>query len=496
MGVYTNSIRGKNMINSPLTILDNTGCFFRSESNYLVIGDALAGYAGINTSHHKLKIPYLCKNKDKYELGIGSIDAKSDKIILNREKILSSSDNNQAVNFGDSSGNYLYCFANSLSFRTGLNNLVQAEGSFDVSDWKATYLIDVSKENATATLPPASSARSLVLEFQTSEGQYAASIVDNNFQIITTLSSNSYCKLISTGSSWLELKTNPNTQSFNSLSEPGSFDILNTISSSASGSVQYNNGTSISGSQLYVDSLNQKLLLGNRTENLASIILSTNGNSSNIFNNTRTSSDFIVKGSGDKSFWFLNSGKVGINVPTTAPPESVSTLHIINTACGEGIRLENRNQCSPANLTLYHKPSTVPVNNSIVSTINLSAKNSSNNQIEFVQLRARALSAIANSSSGEFAIAVDRSGSLTEAVLVNPNMTSLISNTNRINISSSGIDLIGDVRMSSIKLAGPVISGQILMSNSNGNLVLTSPNNSSIIDLLDPGVIVFTGVCT
>lgn len=482
------------MINSPLTILDNTGCFFRSESNYLVIGDALAGYAGINNSHHKLKIPYLCKNKDKYELGIGSIDAKSDKIILNREKILSSSDNNQAVNFGDSSGNYLYCFANSLSFRTGLNNLVQAEGSFDVSDWKATYLIDVSKENATATLPSANSTRSLVLEFQTSEGQYAASIVDNNRQIITTLSSNSYSKLISTGSSWLELKTNPNTQSFNSLSESGSFDILNTISSSASGSVQYNNGTSITGSQLYINSLNHKLLLGNNTENLASIILSTNGNSSNIFNNTRTSSDFIVNGSGDKGLFFACEGRLGVNIPSGSRPQTV--LHLINNACQEGIRLENRNQCYPSNLTLYHKPSTVPPNNSIVGTINLSAKNSSNNQIEFVQLRARALSAIANNTSGEFAIAIDRSGSLTEAVVVNPNMTSLISNTNRINLSSSGIDLIGDVRMSSIKLSGPAISGQILMSNSNGNLVLTSPNNSSIIDLLDPGVIVFTGVCT
>jgi hypothetical protein len=260
-------------------------------------------------------------------------------------------------------------------------------------------------------------------------------------------------------------------------------------------SLQYNVGGSLSGSNLYIG-LNNKLLLGSPVEQNSRVILPTSGSDPVIFNNLRTDSDFIVKGSGDKSFWFLNSGKVGINVPTSALPESVSTLHIINTACGEGIRLENRNQCSPANVTLYNRPQQLPDAGSIVSTINLSSKNSLNQQIEFAQVRGRALSSVTNATSGEFSVAINRINDQIEVLTANAEQTNIIAGTNRLKVSTSGIDLIGNVRLSSLKWNLPSSSGQILISDGNGNLFLTNASNTPIIDLLDGDIVVFTGVCT
>lgn len=481
------------MINSPLTILDNTGCFFRSEGDSLVLGAALAGYSGISTSHNGLYIPYLCRSRDQYEVGTGIIEVNNSIILLRRIEILSSSSGKNPIVFADSPTNHFYCFANSLSFRTGLNNLVSVEGNFEVSEWRATYLIDISNKPSISKLPPPDKVKSLVVEFQTTDGSYSSTIVDDK-NIIATLSSNTYCKLISTGSSWLRLNVIQKSDDKIEALSTQSFSAQNTLTPSESGSVQYNDGTYITGSNIYIDNVNNKILLGNRLESLAHTILSTSGNNSNIFNNTRAGSDFIVRGSGDKNLFFGHEGRLGVNIPSGSRPQTV--LHLVNNACQEGIRLENRNQCYPSNLTLYHKPSTVPANNSIIGTINLSAKNSSNNQIEFAQLRARALSANATSTSGEFAIAVDRSGVLSESLIINANSSSLITNSNRINVSTSGIDLIGQVRLSSLRWSGVASSGQILMSDSSGNLILTNPNNSSIINLLDPGVIVFTGVCT
>ena len=168
-------------------------------------------------------------------------------------------------------------------------------------------------------------------------------------------------------------------------------------------------------------------------------------------------------------------------VPTTVSPDSLSTLHVVNTLCGEGIRLENRNQCSPANITLYHKPSTVPTNNDIVSTINLSSKNSTNNQVDYAQIRSRALNATSPSTSGEFSIAVNNtSNNLVEIFKVN----------------RDGCYVSGVISASSFKLSVPTTSGNILMSDNSGNIMLTSVVNTPIINLIDGGVVVFTGVLT
>lgn len=482
------------MINSPIRLLDNTGCLVYSENDHFMVVGTIAGFDNFNCKdHNNTTFPYLCKNKTDYEIGIGKIVCQEDKIIINKERIISSSKNSKFIIFSKTDTNYLYCFANSINFNTAFNNLIEISDNYVANNCKATYIVDISSKDIAVTLPEASLNHSLAIEFQTSTGDYSLDIYDSNNLLVVTLFANHYCKLISSGKSWIKMNTTNN--SINTLSSAtAGFSTMNTLAAGGSGSLQYNAGQYLAGSDIYIDNVNNQLLFGSTTSSNATSIIPFSGVSSTIFNNLRGASDFIVRGSGDKSLFFGHEGRLGINIPSGSRPQT--SLHIINNACQEAIRLENRNQCYPANLTLYHKPSTLPENNSTAATINLSGKNSSNNQIEYVQLRSRILSANAVSTSGEFAIATEKLGNRIESIITNADKTNIIAGTNSISVSTSGIQLSGDVSISSLKWPTSNISGQLLMSDGNNNIVLTSPNDSSIIDLLDAGIVVFTGVCT
>ncbi len=483
------------MINSPLYILDNTGCYFYSENDYFVTEYALSGYSGLNKGHLGLNIPYLCKSRNGYEIGLGQIDSVNDKIIVKRIKVLLSSDNNNTVNFGSDASNALYSFANSYSFRTGFNNLIEKNTDFIADNTLATYLVDISNQDITTKLPDAKHNQSLVLEFKTSSGKYNLYIncTDNNN--ISILNQNSYAKFISTGQRWVELSKNEEISP--QIFSAQQFQALNMLTNSplvgTSGSIQFNDNGDFGDTNIYVGN-NNKILFGSTDEVQAYAVLPTSGNFPTIFNQQNTASDFIVRGSGDKSLFFGYDGRLGINIPSGSRPQT--SLHIINNSCQESIRLENRNQCYPANLTLYHKPSTVIADNSLVGTISLSAKNSSNNQTEYSQLRSRALSYVSTSVSGEFSIAVNKNNVLIESIVTNPDYTLIKGSNSNIHISSSGINLNGPVKLSSLKWGTTITSGLFLVSDGNNNLVLTPIANTPIMDLLDGEIIAFTGACT
>jgi len=480
------------MINSPLYVLDNTGCHFYSENDYFVAEYALSGYFGLNKNYSGKYISYLCKSRNAYEIGLGQIDTINDKVILRRVKILLSSDNNNPITFAADASNALYSFANSYNFKTGFNNLIEKNINFNVDNIQSSYLVDITQNDIIATLPEAKNNQSLIIEFKTNGGDKTLYIHCNSHITISSLNGNNYAKFISTGKEWVELyrTNNPGYVA----QQNTNFSALATLSS-PSGSIQYNNGSNdIDGSNIYYNTITKKLLFGSSNENNATSIIPSSGSSSVVFNNNNIGADFIVKGSGDKNLYFGYEGRLGINIPVGSRPQT--SLHIINNSCQESIRLENRNQCYPSNFTLYHKPSTAISNNEIIGTINLSAKNSSNNQTEYVQLIARALSYTSTASSGEFAIAVNKNNSLIESIITNSDHTLIKGSTNSIKVSSSGIDLSGPVRLSSLKWTGSSISGLFLVADGSGNLVLTPIANTPIIDLLDGEVVSFTGACS
>jgi hypothetical protein len=501
------------MNNKYIKLYDNIGSKFTVENSDILIGVALTGFKTLSIEHVGSVVPYLLKNKELWETGLGLVKNIDNKIYLERVKIVRSSNNDQIVDFSlNSNDNNFYLFANEYNFNTGFNNAIQINNNSTLEAISATYLIKLLN-NLELNLPSAKDHQGLSLDFKTDDGNYLCRLVDDNQEII--LLKNNYCKIISDGNKWIELinlSQNDNGGfSVNSLSSE-LFSSLSSDPQGSSGSLQYNNNGVFGEAPVYVGS-NQKLLLGSTLESSSNAILPTSGNYPVVFNNQNLASDFIVKGSGDKNLFFGYEGRLGLNIPSGARPQT--SLHIVTNSCQEGLRLENRNQCYPANITLYHKPNSVISQNSTIGTINLSAKNSSSNQVDYVQLLARANSYTTNATKGEFAIKIEDSNSKIEALKVNSSGTFI---SNSLYISSlkytipttSGNVLMSDnngnillssinnipINISTLKYTQTASSGNILISDGSGSIILTNVNNTPIIDLLDGAVITFTGICS
>lgn len=466
-------------MNKTIKIYDNIGSKFSTESGLLLIGTSLSGFKTLSLEHANSVVPYLLKNKEVWETGLGLVKSLNNKIYIERLKISHSSNNNEIVDFGNlnSEDNKFYVFANKLNFDNGFHNAITVSTDQELDSTTATYLVDLV-DNLELKLPSALDRPGLTLEFKTNDSDKFCKLVCDAQSMV--LFKNSYVKIISDGKEWVELIHIMQENGGLSVSGLSNSEIFSSLASDPAGnpgSLQYNNGGVFGEAPIYLGP-NKKLLLGDILESNAQAILPTSGNYSTVFNNLNNNADFIVKGSGDKNLFFGYEGRLGINIPINARPQT--SLHIVSNSCQEGIRLENRNQCYPANITLYHKPNSTIQQNSTIGTINLSAKNSSSNQVDYVQLVARANSYTSNATKGELAIRIEDSNSKIEALKIN----------------SSGTYINNSLYVSSIKYNTPTTSGNILISDGSGNIILTNVNNTPIINLLDGGIVSFTGVCS
>lgn len=476
------------MIKSPIRVVENIGSYCHETNGRLVLGEILDGYAGLSINHHNTYIPYICKSFDlkNWEIGIGLVSVVDSKVTVERiQTIKKSSENYQFVG----NNNLFYVFANEYNFNTGLNNCVILETTTELSNIKCTYVKNNDSKNQ-YDLPLSSNNQGLSLEFKNSSDS-PLNLHNIESGEIYSCDPGEYIKLISDGNSWIKLYSVIDGLDVSSLSSPSTiFSSQNLTASGIYGSLQFNNNGIVDGSNLVISS--GLLLLGTSSTNPSSaqnIIPLSLSNNDTVFNNTNSSGNFIVKGLGDKNLVFTKDGRLGLNIPSGSLPQTA--LHVLSYACQEGIRLENRNSCYPANLTLYHKPSTLPTNGSIVSTINLSSKNSANAQVNYTQLRSKIVNSDSVSSSGEFAVAIQNNGSLVEALRINPTGIVASVGNNSIIISNSSIQLNGALRSNQV-----ATSGSLMMSDGSGNLILTSINNSPIISLLDGEIVTFTGVCS
>lgn len=462
-------------MNTSLTkTFDNIGFDFSIKNNQIIPSGPIGSFNILDQSHVGYYIPYLARNakNNLYETGIGQVKYDSvGNIIIERITIVQSS-SGSFTEFPNSN-NEFYVFANKSIFDNIQYNTVVLDRNTKLEQVSALYIVDATNSDITINLPTVSLLNNPILEFKAICSDHHVTIRTDSDSVLCVLSAqNSYVRIGSDNTSWIVLNdassSNPSIQSLDD-----SFKMLSDPQGS-SYSLQYKiDATTFGGTNSYWDPTNNRLLLGADNATNAKSILPSSGDYSTIFNNTRNGSDFIVYGSGsyDKNLFFSYDGRIGVNIPSGSRPSTL--FHVVNTVCQEGLRLENRTSCYPANITLYHKPSTDIVAGSTVSQIKLSAKNSVGNQINYAKIESRAINAGANSEKGSLDIIVVSGVTGIKTIDTNTDYTSVGYSDNKLQITNNGNAVLSN-KNASIIVAPQSISLSAPNTSTTGSLSATN----------------------
>lgn len=486
-----------------MNIYDNIGCSFEYSSSKIILTGPLPGCLTLNDQHVGSTIPYLARNINgnqiDFEVGTADIIKEGAAIVAINRKVSASSNNNSIVDFSGTGSKQFYLFVNTANFNTGFNNVLVRDDNFDVLNIKTAYLVDFSlKSYILANLPDPAENKNLSVEFRTLGNGSLIIKYERDFDL--TLSGyNRYTKLISTGDRWIELKDNTEPVSAQStdikaLSSPDT--------NSLNYSLQYKVDTNFGGSELFWDPTTNALLFGDPDKADAKNVIPSSGHYPVIFNQTRKGSDFIVYGTGnapgypEKNLYFTSTGKLGINIPSGLKPATV--LHIVNTLCKEGLRLENFASCFPADITLYQNSLETPsdaANDISFAQITFAAKNTNNVKRNFAQIVAKRKSV--SSSKGELQILVGDSAlpanSGIATITTNPDQTSINHGSNSLVVNTTGSSINaastyvgvnnGRIDMNAGSITSPInITGVVTVNNRLKLNYINTPNAILAID--------------
>jgi hypothetical protein len=467
-------------MNTILKIFDNIGFKFKVENDKFIPYKNIQAFSLLDQSHIGYSIPYLARNisSDSWEVGVGSVVHTEDgKVGVERSQIVKSSADNLAVSFTDPDKCEFYLFANQNNFDTGFANTIVVDKSITAYNFQATYLVDSTSQTVDIILPQ-QPLDNLSIDIKLIGGDNNVNIREYDGHVLDVLNhEHSYNRVIYKNNLWYILYSSP-VNSFSSLSESPTFSALANPGGNPY-SFQYNDGANgLLGGQFYLGSSGNSLLLGSDSTSLAHTILAVSGSGTTTFNNDRQSSDFIVYGSGTKNLFFTYDGRLGINIPSGSRPATI--FHVVNTICQEGFRLENRNTCHPANMTLYHKPNGSLVNNTKVSQINLSAKNSDGNKTDYAKIDAYSLNTSSSSEKGHLDLVVRSGSNDIKAFSADPdNILVGYSGINNLQINRTGFTTIG-YSNSKIGISSSTIAASSTSLTFNGTSVSLQANNITI----------------
>jgi hypothetical protein len=508
------------MANKLVKVFDNIGFNFQTINGKIIPIKTLSGFNGLNQNHVGYYIPYICRNKKLGLLEIGIGDVQNDdagNVVINKHKIVVSSNNNNDVNFGNEKDNEFFVFANQNIFNSSISNVVVIDSNTVIDNVSAIYLADCSNQAISVTLPEISNSENIVLEFKNISPNHNLIIRDSKGSSVSILDGQkSYSKLVPTNDQWVSLADN-NAEYVSTQSS----DQQVAAQSSPTGddfSLQYKEGNDLVGSNIYWDSVNNDLLLGADNTTDAYSVIPTSGNRPLYINQKKLNSDFVVYGSGNRNLFFSYDGRLGLNMPSGSRPSTI--FHIVNTVCQEGLRLENRNACHPADITLFHKPNSAINNGSVVSQINLAGKNTSGNKVDYGAIEAVAINTTSSLEEGglQFKIAAASTGvkvfdsnySATTVgysgnnLIINRTGSTVLKNNNAaVSLSSSSVNISGSSvalnspslvfgnASSSISAPGAISAGAIsatsLQSNNiiapnigSGSFITTNGNNQLV----------------
>ncbi len=485
-------------------VFENIGYQCNTKTD-IILKNVLSNYQGFKAEHVNAYVPYLIRHSGskQYEVGIAQLKA-GDTYYLVREKIINSSSDGNAIDINDGE---FYIFANEYNFNTAFNNVIVKDKDFNVDNVRTIYIVDTTKGKISAQLPCPKTNPSLIVDFKLINNKLGKLKVYSEEKLLYTLEGlGRYATVASTGKEWVLLQEPVSDKS-------NSFSSLNYSAQSQSGpggetgELQYKaDATTFSGSNVFFGT-NNKLLFGSDSESSANTVLPTSGNvtQDTIFNKQYSNSgNFIIHGTGiDKTFQFSSDGSVGlnmpsgysvpssgdviffgnqsgsrnlffsydgrlgINIPTGSRPQTLA--HFVNFACDEGLRIENRTTCNPADITLYHAPATQIIeDNTEIGTLTFSSKDSTQSKTNYGKISSKVLDYTDGSESGQITFAVTSGNSLVNTFITNSNESriSTLANQSALNLNGTSVGLLGE----NIRFSGDNIDFVSYTGNPNSSV--------------------------
>lgn len=380
----------------------------------------------------------------------------------------------------------------SANFRVSSNELLVKNGSFVPELQTSEYVVSLSG-NATISLPAANIYTENVKysfllgsKYNGSDVLYInASGTDNIILGNTTVSNIS----ISGVGTYLELTATSGGSWYKTFStEAIGGEAVGSFVGGTNKALQFNNNSAISGGKAFWDNTSKTLYFGD-TNNVvnADLVFSANQiKNSGIY-------PISVKLNNGNFFAVTKDGKVAINTPSLPLYESSPNFHMV----GRCAVFEGTCGSAGVSLTLFNNPDVVPVLGSIGGSLNLSARNSNRNVVNYAQLQSKILNPNKGVSSGQFLVNVDVSGSPYNVLKLDPSNLQIGNNTLS---QSHGAGVVGSNNNLKHTRTGKIIGDNNTLDHVNDVYILGSDNsidfikNSARYTLSEPNISLLSGL--
>lgn len=408
-------------------------------SGNFVLSGAVAGYKSfISSIGSDKQLTYYIYRQDtsfEWEFGVGYITVSGGINILVRERAVSSSNNNNLVNF-TAGTKFVETVIGEDRVNSGFLNVVQKSGNFVPDYAPATYIIDASLSGIQVSLPEVSAQNDPVtlgfLLNKTIGSQYsqpnAILLVASGTETINGVTTYD----ISIRDDYLEIMSLP-SQSGWVLLDPVQ-DSTNPYGDNGSIQVKYDNAFSGVNSFNW-DFSSSSLMIGG-TGNLAtaSIIIPASSASTVVFNEQSYANDLRVEGTGNTHLLFIDGSENKIAINSSSATDSLT----INAQYGDGIKVY-RSGVGPV-ISIYNTSVSGNATNDIIGSIHFSGLNSSGISINYSKIYSVIDSAISNDESGSIHMDIIKDG-ISESVAV------LSGSGISLGFNNSNIDgiIIGDI---------------------------------------------------
>lgn len=380
-----------------------------TSTNSFVLSGAVAGYKNIiSTIGENKKFPYYIYRDTvfEWEIGIGYIINNSGTILLYRDRVVSSSNNNNLVSF-TSGTKYVETIVSEDMINTSLLNVSEQSGNFIADYIPSTYVIDASSSNIQVSLPAVASQEDpVILSFvlnKTIGSQYsqpnAIVLLPSGTETINGASSydlsikNDYLQIMSlpSQSGWVLL--DPIQDSTNPYGNDGSIQVKYDNAFSGVVGLNWNFASSAF------------LVGGTGNAVTADIILPSGANSTVVFNEQSLANDLRIEGSGSTHLLFVDGSENKIAINSTNATDSL----IINAQYGDGITIY-RTGVGPQ-LTIGNRSASGITTNSIIGSIVFSGLNSVNNPVDYANVYAHIDNNIDTDESASIKMQIIKNGS-------------------------------------------------------------------------------------